>query len=137
MPLIHASAVAAQGRAALIVGASGSGKSSLALQLMALGAALISDDQVDLTARDGALIAGPAPNIVGMIEARGLGLLKAPVAGPAPVACVIDLDQTETERLPARRRTYHGVSLPLFHKCEGPAWPAAIWLYLTHGPAMP
>ncbi|MEO0937920.1 MAG: HPr kinase/phosphatase C-terminal domain-containing protein [Pseudomonadota bacterium] len=136
MPLIHASAVAAKGRAALIVGASGSGKSSLALQLLAFGAALICDDQVDLTVQNGALIAGPAPNIAGMIEARGVGLLKAPVAGPTPVACVIDLNALETERLPERERTYHGVSLPLFHKCEGPAWPAAIWLYLSHGPAM-
>lgn len=137
MPLIHASAVAAHGRAALIVGASGSGKSTLALQLIALGGALICDDQVELTVRNGALIAGPAPNIAGMIEARGVGLLNAPAAGPAPVVCVVDMDHVETERLPARRRAYHGISLPLLHKCDGPAWPAAIWLYLTSGPAMP
>ncbi len=69
--ILHATAVAWRGRAVLILGRSGSGKSALALQLMALGCTLVADDGVELAVQEGALVARPPEKIRGMIEARG------------------------------------------------------------------
>ena len=92
-PLIHrASAVAIGGRAVLIEGPPGSGKSSLALALIDRGAVLIGDDAVALDATDGAVYAGPPPNIAGLLEVRGVGLMAFPVAARVAVALVVRLD---------------------------------------------
>lgn len=131
--LIHASAVSIDGRGVVIMGRAGAGKSSLALTLMALGAELVTDDLVRLLDRDGALMAGPAdlaawgggtPALAdraaaraaqgGVIEARGLGLIPVPPAGPVPVVLAVDLDQNEGERLPPSRHIrLLGYMLPL------------------------
>ena len=97
---VHATCVAVQGRGILIVGASGSGKSLLALRMMALGADLVADDRVDLRRDAGAVIADATPQIAGLIEARGIGLLRATPCGPVALDYVIDMDQTQTARLP-------------------------------------
>ena len=76
--LFHASCVAWQGRGALILGRSGAGKSALALQLMALGADLVSDDRTELLAEADALTARAPATIQGLIEARGVGLMRVP-----------------------------------------------------------
>lgn len=135
---LHATTVAVEGRAALILGASGAGKSSLALQLMALGAVLVSDDRT-VVQRDGERLIADAPDTLrGLIEARGVGILKAAAAGAVPVSVVIDLDQTETQRLPAAHgHSVLGVVLPCLHKCDTPAWPAAIMQYLKAGSSEP
>lgn len=131
---IHATAVAMEGRAVLITGPAGSGKSSLALELMAHGAALIADDGVILSAADGDVIASAPESIAGRIEARGIGILAARAAGPSPVALVADMGRLETERLPRRREVrLCGVCLPAVHKSEGPAFAAAILQYLRGG----
>ena len=131
---IHATAVALEGRAVLITGPAGSGKSSLALELMAHGAALIADDGVILGPADDAVIASAPESITGRIEARGIGILAAQAAGPAPVALVVDMGKIETDRLPPRREVrLGGVRLPAVHKCEGPAFAAAILQYLKEG----
>ena len=75
--LLHATAVAVDDQAVLIEGASGSGKSALALTLMAFGAVLVADDRVLLQIAGGNLIATPPATIAGRIEARGMGILKA------------------------------------------------------------
>jgi HPr kinase/phosphorylase len=121
-------------RGVLITGASGSGKSALALALMALGARLVADDRVLLQPRDGRLIATcPAP-LSGLIEARGVGLLRAATLAEADLALIVDLDRHETERLPhPHRQNIAGVSLPCLHKVEQPYFPAAILQYLKAG----
>lgn len=138
--VLHASCVAFAGAAALILGASGRGKSSLALQMMALGAALVADDQTVLqVARDGedeSLIADAPAALRGLIEARGIGILHAPAQGPCAVRLVVDLDHVETERLPPlRQMVVGGVTLPVLHKVDSTAFPAAILQYLQHGRA--
>ena len=102
--IVHASAVAIGPRALLIRGASGAGKSGLALRLIALGAELVSDDRVILTRRDGALLArAPAP-LRGLIEARGVGLLRTErLRAEAEVALVVDLDFAPAARMPQSR----------------------------------
>ncbi len=81
-----------QGVAVVLRGPSGSGKSDLALRLIArYGARLIADDQTVLRAPAKQVICEAPPEIAGMIEVRGLGLLKLDSCGGAPVALVVDL----------------------------------------------
>jgi len=132
--VIHATCVALGGRAALIRGAAGQGKSGLALQLIALGAVLVADDRTRLWRTGDRLMADAPDTIRGRIEARGMGILHLPQTGPVPVVCVIDLDRSETDRLPPLdRETVMGLPLPAFAKSPHPHFPAAILLYLKHG----
>ena len=130
---VHGTAVALDGRALLITGAPGTGKSSLALDLVALGAVLVADDRVDLTAREGTVLAAPPPALAGLIEARSLGVLRLPHAAPVPVMLVLDLDEPEPLRLPVRRSIgLLGCPLPRILRPE-PLRPSALWAVLRHG----
>ena len=86
--LHQATAVAIAGRALLIEGPPGCGKTSLALALIDRGATLVGDDGVALSVRDGVLWASPAPATIGLIEIRGVGIATLP-ATEAPVALVL------------------------------------------------
>lgn len=88
MMLRQATAVAIGGRALLIEGAPGSGKSSLALALIDRGARLIGDDGIAIEDRDGELWAAPAPATAGLIELRNVGLVTLPTTA-APLALVL------------------------------------------------
>jgi HPr kinase/phosphorylase len=132
--LLHATTVSIEGRAALILGPSGSGKSSLALALMAFGADLVADDQTFLDRRGDEVWARCPPAIAGMIEARGVGLLKAPTVEAARVALVVDLAQPEPERLPDRRkRDVMGVAIDLVLAAPSSHVTFAILQLLKHG----
>jgi|TARA_R110002096_G_scaffold309403_4_gene504019 HPr kinase/phosphorylase len=76
MSLHHASCVEFEGKGVVIFGPSGSGKSDLALRLIDAGGELVSDDYVEIASEGDILYAHPAPNIAGMIEVRGVGLIK-------------------------------------------------------------
>ncbi len=132
--VIHGTAVSFGGRALILTGPSGSGKSSLALNLMALGAGLICDDKVELFDVENSLwVRAPAKSPC-LIEARGLGLLRADRAPPAPVAAELDLGTIEQDRLPPIRTTTHlGFAIPLLHKPESGALTAMLLQYLNHG----
>ena len=100
---VHGTAVALDGRGLLLIGGSGSGKSATALQLISFGAELVADDLV-MTARSADdVILSPRAGFEGLIEARGVGILRLAFAGPVPLRVVVDLDQTELHRLPRRR----------------------------------
>ena len=89
---LHASTVAIDGRAVMITGKSGSGKSDLALRLIDRGAALISDDYT-LVQRVGAqLFASPPETIRGKMEVRGVGVITKPALENIPVGLIVDLD---------------------------------------------
>lgn len=111
---IHASCVAIGGRAVLLCGASGSGKSDLALRLIDRGAELVADDQVLLTRDGDTLRASPPATIAGKIEVRGLGILAMPHRTAMPVSLLIQLDDP-IARMPldARSRTLAGVDVPV------------------------
>ena len=133
---LHGSCVALSGRGVLILGPSGSGKSSLALQLMSLGCDLVSDDRTDVALQDGALEATAPEAIRGRIEARGMGLLIAVPAPSARLVLAVDLAHLESERLPHPRfYPVLGVDLPLLHRVESAHFPAAILQYLKAGRA--
>lgn len=101
---VHGTCVAVDGKCVLLIGASGSGKSATALDLLSRGAVLIADDQVILT-RTTDVVTATCPNgFEGKIEARGIGIVEVAHASGAPVVLVVDLDQTELQRLPPRRK---------------------------------
>jgi HPr kinase/phosphorylase len=132
--IVHGTTVALGGRAVLLTGRAGAGKSSTALAMIALGATLVADDQTILTSQNGKLIAScPAP-LRGLIEARGLGLLNAPTVDLAEVTLCADLDQDETERLPPRRYvTFLRHRIDLVHRVTNGHFPAALLHYMQHG----
>ncbi|MGR3594343.1 MAG: HPr kinase/phosphorylase [Limimaricola soesokkakensis] len=132
---LHASCVAWQGRGVLITGPSGSGKSALALELMAYGCDLVADDRTLVyVGADGGLRATCPAAIAGLIEARGVGLLEARPTGPAAPCLAVALDRSETERLPPKRCvTYLGCSLPLLHNIGTGHFAPAILQYLKAG----
>ena len=97
---VHGTAVAVGGRGFLFLGPSGSGKSALALEMMALGAVLVSDDQVVVErAENRVLLSAPAP-LYGLIEVRGVGILKVQPANPTELFHVVDLSIEASARLP-------------------------------------
>ena len=86
--LFQATAVAIKGRALLLVGPPGCGKSSLALALIDRGATLVGDDGVALDIREGLLWAAPPEATRGRIEVRGVGIVSLPAIS-APVAILL------------------------------------------------
>lgn len=131
---LHASAVRMAGKGVLLLGASGTGKSSLALHLMGLGAELIADDGVTLLADAAGLRVARPEAAPALIEARGVGLLHAACAAGAPLHLAIDLDTEETARLPPLRRVIcAGVHVTLFHNVTNSTFPVVIQQYLLHG----
>src|SRR5688500_15992364 len=110
----QASCVARGGRALLIEGPAGSGKSSLTLALIDRGALLVGDDGVLLERSADRLLARPHPNIAGRLEVRNLGLLVFPTCGPVPVALLLRLDEQAPRYLHDHGNAeLHGTTLPL------------------------
>jgi len=98
---LHGTVVALDGLGVLLRGASGAGKSDLALRLMAEGAMLVADDRVVLDAADGRVRASAPSSLAGLIELRGVGIVRRPFLASAPLALVVDLVAPETvERMP-------------------------------------
>ncbi|MDO8883412.1 MAG: HPr kinase/phosphatase C-terminal domain-containing protein [Pseudotabrizicola sp.] len=131
---LHATTVAFDGCAVLLTGASGRGKSSLALQLMAIGAQLVADDQTVLNLQSGQITASCPPPLAGLIEARGLGLLNAPYLPQARLCLVVDLDHTEADRLPDHRQiTLLGQRLSLVYGNNSAHFPSSLKYYVLFG----
>jgi hypothetical protein len=112
--IYHASSVLITGRVVLLAGASGRGKSDLALRLIDRGALLVSDDYTVLAHRNGTLYASPPVTIAGRLEIRGVGIVNMAFAHEGPVALILDLDvapaRLPDDILPATR--LYGVDIP-------------------------
>lgn len=102
------------GRAVMITGLSGSGKSDLALRLLDRGFSLVSDDRT-VVKREGTRLTAAAPvNIAGKLEIRGIGIVEVPHVENIPVALLVELTG-DIPRLPddIRERPILGIQLPL------------------------
>jgi serine kinase of HPr protein (carbohydrate metabolism regulator) len=111
---IHASTVSSDGRAVLITGPSGSGKSDLSLRLLDRGFTLVSDDQT-IVKREGERLLATAPlTIAGKLEIRGIGIVEMERSSDVPVALLVELT-SDIQRLPddSRERSILGIRLPL------------------------
>lgn len=99
--LLHATCVSLKGKGVLICGNPGSGKSSLALQLMDRGALLVADDQTFLSQEGEVLIAHAPPSLKGRLEVRGVGLCAFPYQEKTNICLWVDLcEEKDIERLP-------------------------------------
>jgi HPr kinase/phosphorylase len=134
---VHASAVLVGARAVLIRGPSGSGKSRFALDLIEAGrigalppARLVADDRVRLETIGGRLLVRPAEALAGLIEVRGVGVLRVAYEPSAVVGLVVDLAAADIERLPdnaGRKTQVDGIELPRLAVASGaPALPSAL-----------
>jgi serine kinase of HPr protein (carbohydrate metabolism regulator) len=131
----QASGVAIDGRAVLIEGAPGTGKSSLALALIDRGAALVGDDGLTLSLRGASVWAAPPPNTAGLIEIRNVGIVALPTI-EAPVALVLRLDPDATRHVErAERIELLGRPIPLL-RLRPAAWPLPLraeWALASYG----
>lgn len=108
---VHATTVAIGKRGVMILGASGAGKSDLALRLIDRGAMLVADDYTHLSAGTDVLLASPPETIAGRIEVRGIGIVSLPFRAPIRVALAVRLGAEE--RMPEPRMVpIAGVALP-------------------------
>ncbi|MCF8468442.1 MAG: HPr kinase/phosphatase C-terminal domain-containing protein, partial [Sneathiella sp.] len=110
----HASSVEIDGKAVLLRGPSGSGKSDLALRLIDGGARLIADDYTEIHVASGRAVLRPPPEIQGKLEIRGLGLMSLPFTSDVPLDLVFDLmPYAEIERAPEELMAeFDGVKVP-------------------------
>ena len=105
---IHASCAARDGHGVLLLGPPGSGKSDLLLRLLGHGFSLVADDQVEV----GGGLAWPPPALAGLLEVRGLGIVRMPYAAPVRLALAVALGSGAAERLPQPER-HEATGLPL------------------------
>jgi HPr kinase/phosphorylase len=112
---VHASCVRIAANGVLLCGPSGSGKSDLALRMIHSGAFLVADDRVDLSREGDTLMASGPAALAGLLELRGVGILRVPAEAKARVGLAVDLvPGGEIERLPEPRyRDYLGIQVPL------------------------
>ncbi len=115
---LHGSAVALNDRGFLIVGDAGAGKTTLATEMMALGAGLVADDWVVIERGRavGLVMSAPQP-IQGLVELRGIGIVRMPsFVDQAPLSCIVDLNREPDGRLPKPQpRGLLGIQCPVIH----------------------
>lgn len=95
---LHATCVVFEACGILLTGPSGAGKSDLALRVIDAGGELVADDQVELSRHGATLVARPSTVLAGLLEVRGLGLLRLPHQAEARLGLLIDL--VAAERVP-------------------------------------
>ena len=102
---MHATCVDINGSGVLIVGRSGSGKSSLAINLLALGSKLVADDQCELVKKNNRFRVSKPDFLPNSIEIRGVGLVSVPMVVETSLDWVVNMDEAEKERMPDLRFT--------------------------------
>ncbi|WBH18386.1 HPr kinase/phosphorylase [Sphingomonas radiodurans] len=117
----------------MILGASGAGKSDLALRLIDRGATLVSDDYTEISREGGTLVASAPVTIGGRIEVRGLGIVPSPHVDGITVALAVRVD-VPVERMPEpMRELFVGVAVRVLPLDPRPASaPLLVELALQH-----
>ncbi len=113
---VHGTAVLVGAEGILIRGASGTGKSALALALIERGARLVADDRLTLSACNGRIVATAPRATRGMLELRGRGLIEVACETSCVLRLVADIvDGEGLERMPEEHHlttTLLGIALP-------------------------
>ena len=105
MVRVRGTCICIDGHAVLLRGPSGSGKSDLALRLIDGGGTLVADDYTDVEQGTGGLVAMAPAAIHGLLEVRGLGVIKVGACSSAVLVAVIDLVPLSTvDRMPEPQR---------------------------------
>jgi HPr kinase/phosphorylase len=104
---IHGSCASRKGDGVLLIGPPAAGKSDLLLRLLARGFDLVADDRVDIV--DG--VAHPVPALAGLLEVRGLGIVRLPHINSSRLILAVEL-ATPAARIPTPAR-HEGLNLPL------------------------
>jgi HPr kinase/phosphorylase len=107
---IHASCAARDGHGVLLLGPAGIGKSDLVLRLLALGFELVADDRVVVSGG----VARPRPDGAGLLEVRGLGILRMPFRPEAALRLGVCLVVDPADRMP-KPQQWQGGPVPLIH----------------------
>ncbi len=129
---IHGTAVKWLGKGIVLCGPPGCGKSDLAIQLLAMGAVFVGDDQLELSVINQQLIASPAAP--GLIEVRHLGIFRLPYMRQCAVDLFVKLTQEiEFSSLPLRHnRCIFGIAVPeIMLDPQMPSCTARLRMYLT------
>lgn len=117
--MLHASTVAIDGQAVLIIGVSGSGKSDLALRLIDRGAKLVSDDYTLLTRVGAVLMASSPATIKGKLEVRGIGIIDCDALDTldtldsGPAALIVRIDEVPLRMPEEDVQNIIGVAIPV------------------------
>ena len=101
--IIHATLVSLQNKGILLKGKSGSGKSDLALRLIEnKDAVLVADDMVELNVDNNSLIGRAPQNLAGLLEVRGIGIVRYPYEKESKIDLIVNLQNTREniERMP-------------------------------------
>jgi HPr kinase/phosphorylase len=122
---LHASCVELGETGVVLLGASGSGKSDLALRLIDAGARLVADDRLTIERRGDLLFGRPAPALAGLLEVRGFGIVTLPSCPESRLGLVVELlPDASLPRLP-EPDPYQILGLPLPHLRLDPRAPSA------------
>jgi HPr kinase/phosphorylase len=117
---IHASCVAIGGKAVLLLGGSGAGKSDLALRLIDGGAGLVADDRCELFVRAGKLCVRAPASIAGLLELRGIGIVALPYVKSAPLAMAVRLQAQNQPRTRLPQLGFYAPPAPLKPRTKVP-----------------
>ncbi len=137
---LHASALVVGEAGILVRGASGAGKSRLALALVAEArrgggfACIVADDRTLVRHRSGRLVARPHPALAGLVERRGLGIVPVDHEPACVLALAVDIVEGWPDRLPdaaARRCEVARVVLPRLAVGAGSSTPDTVALILA------
>ena len=119
---LHATAVVYGENGVVVLGASGAGKSALALALLSRArttgqfGALIGDDRIWVRATGGRVVASGAPHMAGLIERRAAGVQTTPSEPVAVIRLVVELSNPNQSwpRWPAEPAQTHieGIGVP-------------------------
>ena len=113
---IYATCVSLNSKGVLILGDSGSGKSDLALRLITtMSAKLVSDDRTDIFNDSGVIKACAPDSLKGLLEVRGIGIIKQEYQKETKVDVVIKLTNDKIERMPLPQNyKIEGVKIPMY-----------------------
>lgn len=112
---LHATCVQIDGIGVVLLGASGVGKSDLALRLIDGGALLVADDQLCVEPGETGLLGRPADNLAGLLEVRGLGIVRLPYCRVSPLGLVVELDRAGSVSRQPKPSTYALLGTDLRH----------------------